>query len=406
MTSYVVLNAKENKVVRYKTPQNKEVCVTREVYLRDSVPCCLAVCLKTECHSERKVIPIVENRLLILDADIALNYWEIFECDVIRGIVLSYSTLCYIQQTCPNKRHYNRVKKMIEDPVKMVTLFDNEFCVSCYQPPRADESFRDFTTRLNWNSCLWYSKHLPKLEVILITDNPDAILHNKEEHDVITVMSVLAYLDAYHHDELSLHQMYSSLHSSLSEPQKAPSEESKMKEGHFYPEHLSEPSLMAGLRARQFVKGVLRVSKFRSNQEATVLISDKSVIKHMLDAGSLSAKSEISIRGIQCRNRAVDGDTVVVKLLPVAQWGSVNTNLTEDETGVTELALPSLPTDAEPMVNDSTACGTVVGILNRNWRDYTCSIVEEDKERKSANEWVLVTPWDRRIPRIRICTSD
>lgn len=66
----------------------------------------------------------------------------------------------------------------------------------------------------------------------------------------------------------------------------------------------------------------------------------------------------------------------------------------KDSVDVTSNAVGSLP------------CGFVVGIVNRNWRDYVCVYVS-DSEKKPAGEtaWIIVTPWDRRIPRIRVHTT-
>ncbi|TGZ71116.1 hypothetical protein CRM22_002817, partial [Opisthorchis felineus] len=49
--------------------------------------------------------------------------------------------------------------------------------------------------------------------------------------------------------------------------------------------------------------------------------------------------------------------------------------------------------------------GFVVGVLSRNWRDYVCTYVPESGAPVEQTGWVLVTPWDRRIPRIRLHTT-
>lgn len=57
----------------------------------------------------------------------------------------------------------------------------------------------------------------------------------------------------------------------------------------------------------------------------------------------------------------------------------------------------------------SLPCGFVVGVLTRNWRDYVCTLIvneERQKERPiDSAGWVVVTPWDRKVPRIRIFTT-
>ena len=57
-------------------------------------------------------------------------------------------------------------------------------------------------------------------------------------------------------------------------------------------------------------------------------------------------------------------------------------------------------------------CAFVVGVLTRNWRDYVCSYVPKETQEAAESTasaksgWLVVTPWDRRIPRIRIFTSE
>lgn len=47
---YVILRDRAEKVVKYKTPQGKEVCLTREVYLRSDISCRCRLCSLPECH--------------------------------------------------------------------------------------------------------------------------------------------------------------------------------------------------------------------------------------------------------------------------------------------------------------------------------------------------------------------
>lgn len=51
--------------------------------------------------------------------------------------------------------------------------------------------------------------------------------------------------------------------------------------------------------------------------------------------------------------------------------------------------------------------GKVVGIIQKNWRDYVVTFPsKEEIQPQSRNaQKVLVTPWDYRIPKIRISTQ-
>lgn len=54
---------------------------------------------------------------------------------------------------------------------------------------------------------------------------------------------------------------------------------------------------------------------------------------------------------------------------------------------------------------DST--GRVVGILQRNWRDYVVTFPPRDgtQPQSRSSKHILTVPWDRRIPKIRISTQ-
>lgn len=51
--------------------------------------------------------------------------------------------------------------------------------------------------------------------------------------------------------------------------------------------------------------------------------------------------------------------------------------------------------------------GRVVGILQRNWRDYVVTFPTRDTTQSQSrnSQRILVTPWDTRIPKIRISTQ-
>lgn len=51
--------------------------------------------------------------------------------------------------------------------------------------------------------------------------------------------------------------------------------------------------------------------------------------------------------------------------------------------------------------------GKVVGIIQKNWRDYVVTFPsKEESQSQSRNaQKILVTPWDYRIPKIRISTQ-
>jgi len=110
------------------------------------------------------------------------------------------------------------------------------------------------------------------------------------------------------------------------------------------------------------------------------------------------------IAGRASRNRAVHGDVVIVQLLPKSEWRARLSRLAEQRRRREQ------EDDDEPEWEagaDVCPTGRVVGVLDRGWREYVATVPKEEAEaegRKSARR-VLVVPYDRRIPKIRILTS-
>ncbi len=83
------------------------------------------------------------------------------------------------------------------------------------------------------------------------------------------------------------------------------------------------------------------------------------------------------------------------------------------ETGGASEETKAVNPPASGPSSSSLPCGFVVGVLTRNWRDYVCTLVPKEsgegatvaQEYSSTPGWVLATPWDRRVPRVRIFAS-
>ncbi|XP_070276569.1 DIS3-like exonuclease 1 isoform X3 [Myotis yumanensis] len=138
-------------------------------------------------------------------------------------------------------------------------------------------------------------------------------------------------------------------------------------------------------------KGILNVNKHRAQIEAFVRLQGAS----SKDSGLVS---DILIHGMKARNRSIHGDMVVVELLPNSEWKGRTVALCENDGD--DKATGESP--SEPMPT-----GRVVGILQKNWRDYVVTFPSKEEvqsQGKNAQK-ILVTPWDYRIPKIRISTQ-
>nr|XP_030731069.1 DIS3-like exonuclease 1 isoform X5 [Globicephala melas] len=189
------------------------------------------------------------------------------------------------------------------------------------------------------------------------------------------------YLDNFWPDLKATHELCESILQSRREREN----ESQESHGKEYPEHLPLEVLEAGIKSGRYIQGTLNVNKHRAQIEAFVRLQGAS----SKDSGLVS---DILIHGMKARNRSIHGDVVVVELLPKNEWKGRTTALGENDG----------ESPSEPMPT-----GRVVGILQKNWRDYVVTFPSKEEvqsQGKNARK-ILVTPWDYRIPKIRISTQ-
>ena len=169
-----------------------------------------------------------------------------------------------------------------------------------------------------------------------------------------------------------------------------------------YEEHWRPDAIAAGLKSGKLVQGRIYVNKYHSEKEAfisrrnTTAESSKSSVEDILIAGTLD------------RNRAIHGDIVVVQMLPKSQWKSKINKLSKkkdnDETSV-EDEDDNHQEDIWEKRADVCPTGKVVAIMQRKWKSYPASFPRKDNSMTSGQQRILVVPYDRCIPKIRIATS-
>ncbi|KAA0185075.1 DIS3 exonuclease 1 [Fasciolopsis buskii] len=307
----------------------------------------------------------------------------------------------------------------------------------------ANESARDYTTRLNLVAAAWYQKHLgPNVSVVLVTDNKcvasQCAVNSVLPEGILTplILTLPELLETYFSELTEAKLLLDSLQASLDSRQSinlsngvarsstklandistgVPDGPAAPQPGNVYADHLSESALLAGLRSGQFLRGTLRVSRFRAATEAMVTLTDSSTVKHQPELqDAVTTRSEIAVHGMQYRNRAIDGDLVAIRLLPRGQWTAVSSNISAAENNAATVVdtvsgpvgVDSVTEPANPVADTTTIpCGFVVGVIGRNWRDYVCAYVPSESDEHIETGWILATPWDRRIPRIRMHTT-
>ncbi|KAM3624876.1 uncharacterized protein V6R79_003236 [Siganus canaliculatus] len=220
------------------------------------------------------------------------------------------------------------------------------------------------------------------MDIVMITEDQDAVTQYGSLRSGVYVISVQDFLQNFWPELQAAHELYSS----ISQARRERECEGSNRE---YAEHLPADVLEAGIKSGRYLKGTLNINKHHN--EAFIMpegLSDKSTD---LSCGVLVCDAKH-------RNRAVHGDLVAVELFPKSEWKGKVTALavgqTEDKNGDENKSKP-MPT------------GCVVGILQRNWRDYVVTFPSRDGTQSQSRSFqhILAVPWDRRIPKIRISTQ-
>ncbi|XP_069480367.1 DIS3-like exonuclease 1 isoform X2 [Ambystoma mexicanum] len=317
---------------------------------------------------------------------VAQDYLEILEMPELRGIIFT-QTACQAVQHCRGRRQYNKLRNLLKDPRQDCVLFANEFQVYSYLPREKGESVDKWQTRCIYNASAWYYHHcMEQIPIVMITEDEDAIQQYGSETGGVFVISFQSYLKNFLPDLLSAQELYDSIRQAKRERDC----ESHDNHGKEYPEHLPLQVLEAGTKSGRYIQGVLNVNKHRAQLEAFVRLEGSSSKESDL-------RSDILIHGNRARNRAVHGDVVAVELLPRCEWKGRLSALGENE--------PDERTAGDSQ-SESMPTGRVVGIIQKNWRDYVVTFPsKEETQTQGRNaQKILVTPWDYRIPKIRIST--
>ncbi|XP_051235542.1 DIS3-like exonuclease 1 [Dicentrarchus labrax] len=374
---------KTERILHLKSCRGRKVRVVREHYLRERVPCYSSLC-QGDCENDGKVLPGDLTHYVVPDVGVVVDYLEILEFRELQGIVFT-QTACQAVQHSKGRRQHNRLRTLLNDPRHDCVLFANEFQEYSYCPREKGESQDKWQTRCVYSAAVWYHNHLAgMMDIVMITEDQDAIAEYSSLNSGVYVISIQDFLQEFWPRLQAAHELYSSISQALQEKES----EGSQKE---FAEHLAAEVLEAGIKSGRYIKGTLNISKHRPQNEASIMTDGLSNKDADMSRGVL-------VLGIKNRNRAVHGDVVVVELLPKSEWKGKVTALAGgqvDEKSGEENESKPMPT------------GRVVGIQQRNWRDYVVTFPPRDGTQSQSrnSQRILAVPWDRRIPKIRISTQ-
>ncbi|XP_054692516.1 DIS3-like exonuclease 1 isoform X1 [Grus americana] len=374
------------KVLQLRGQQGRSVRVVREHYLRPDVPCRSALC-RAACPRDGKLLSDDVTHYVVPDCKVVQDYLEILEFPELKGIIFM-QTACQAVQHQKGRRQYNKLRNLVKDARHDCIVFANEFHQHSYLPREKGESMDKWQTRSIYNAAVWYYNHcLGQMPVVMVTEDEDAIRQYGNETEGVFVISFKNYLDNFWPDLKAAHELFDSILQTRRERES----ESQENNGKEYPEHLPVEILEAGIKSGRYIQGTLNVNKHRAQVEAFVRLQG-------FGSKETELQSDILIYGARARNRAIHGDVVAVELLPLQEWKGRTVALCENETEDKALA----DTSGDPMPT-----GKVVGIIQKNWRDYVVTFPSKEESQSQGRnaQKVLVTPWDYRIPKIRISTQ-
>ena len=176
-----------------------------------------------------------------------------------------------------------------------------------------------------------------------------------------------------------------------------------MKKDTGYEDHWRQDAVEAGIKSGKLIQGRINVDKYHSQKEAfvkrrnTASDSNKTSLEDILIAGTLD------------RNRAIHGDVVAVQMLPKSQWKSKLNRLSknlEDHKASEDDDKEQQEDETWERRADVCPTGKVVFIMQRQWKSYPASFPKRKEESLAIGQQrILVIPYDRRITKIRLATS-
>ena len=383
-----------SKRVNVKTGKGKVMGVVREQYLRDDVPCQSALCFEGCCNGEGlAALPADVTHYLLPLEDVVRGYLEVLEAEPqLRGVIYLQSVVGPVQLA--SQRHYRKICAQVRDPARGAVFFPNEFCRRTHVTRRRDEDLTAHRNRMAIAAAGYYYEHLGgQKPVVVVTENPAVVTAYGSRRLEVFVVTLGEYLDKFWPKLETLRELYNGISEALQSQGEDEASESE------FSDYLKLEVLEAGVKKGKFVQGRLEVNKHHSMKEAFVVRQGGSADKKGFDSG------DVLVPGLTMRNRAIHGDIVVVQLLPKSEWkGRLNTLAERSEAVEKEVAEDKWEKRA-----DVSPTGKVVGVVQRCWREYVATIpraeAEEAAEQRKTSKRVLVVPYDRRVPKVRVLTS-
>lgn len=366
-----------------KTKTGKIIKIVRERYLRKDI-----TCGKRSCNGCRVIGPVSRSafddearnglsglvpsrHLVIPDVDTVISQIDVLEDPEFGNDVVILQTVVSEVRT-KNLKTFSRLRTLITTESRRFNVFSNEFHFETYVNRKAGESGIDYSRRLVQVAHEWFNRHSKDFPVVLLSTKAtgDNSLNFTDYVKSLKTCNKLV-------DKLAVIDQ---------------SKDDDPKELRFlYPEHLAESSVLGGVKKGKFYSGRYRTS--RSNYlEGSVTINKDGI------------ETEVLIQGRMNINRAVDGDTIAIELLPESLWVSATDVVLEPGIEEDDEEMAGEKANLETEVGVKRITGKVVGIIRRNWKSYCGSLKKRSLDLPKSMTFTthLFVPKVPKIPLVRI----
>ncbi|KAJ1946814.1 exosome catalytic subunit dis3 [Kickxella alabastrina] len=424
----------KNKSFVKRTRKGNIVRTVKEHYLRDDISCGHVSCTHTTCQEQPQKGPLSSTprnstqwgpHYLVLDTNAFVNQIDILERPIINDVIVLSTVLDELRGL--SMPVYNRVRAVLRDQERRWFVFSNEHHRETFVDRLPEESPNDRNDRAIRVAVKWLAGHYHQAGIVPVMVSNDEDNLRKAKADQIAACRMDECLKVYSEHPDLLDMMGSvNLAGAESDGWSA------------YPEYLTPVQIQAGLKASILLQGTLQIAPYN--------YLEGSIFTKFPDG----KERRVLVVGRKDMNRAIQGDKVVVQILPKSQWRKAPSAalVDEDEDAVPDVlkstdssAAPVVPDTQnkdqghaqkrarveEPAATSATAAefvnpadigddtaedgeptGCVVGIVRRNWRSY-CAFLDpnfspKNSRASSGPSTVSVLAMDRRIPKIKIRT--
>lgn len=347
---------------------------------------------------------------LIPDTNALINGMDLFEETV------AFYDVVILQTVLEELRNrslplYNRLIGLTRSEDKHFYVFFNEFRLETYVVREPGESINDRNDRAVRQSVKWYRDHLQKAatkagrsrnapSILMLSDDKENLKRAKAES--LDASSLCDYVSDLEGADRLLDMINTSR-----QDQETRSAKAEL----LYPDYFPLSKLLTSIRTGTLHQGLFNISPYNYLEGSVhVPAFDKSLL----------------VLGRENSNRAVQGDLVVVEILPKTQWKMPSTQIVEEEAlnknenadaddreaVVTELERRVLQEEVRRIQRKSIEgrpqpTARVVGVIKRNWRQYVGHVDSSSSsisKLSNQQQTVFLIPMDKRIPKIRIRT--